>query len=153
MPHQSAVTVLATVLPARGDDVREVLDEANQKEAGEVFRFAEVKGAHFARLVLVPQRSDSAGALLPAGVVSMSEVDVSPSAHLTDLVRGAGEGLAKVADPDRGPAARSAPPRRSRRSTSSSPFWPGVGTAAVRPRADHALMNTRTGHRKELHDG
>ncbi|MGW9171202.1 hypothetical protein [Streptomyces decoyicus] len=152
MPHQSAVTVLVTVPPARGDDVREVLDEANRKEAGEVFRFAEVKGAHFARLV-VPQRSDSAGALLPAGVVYMSEVDVSPSAHLADLVRGAGEELAKLADPDRGPAARSAPPRRSRRSTSSSLFWSGVGTAAVRPRADHALMNTRTGHRKELHDG
>ncbi|MFC9235063.1 hypothetical protein ACFTZK_01085 [Streptomyces decoyicus] len=51
MPHQSAVTVLATVLPARVDDVREVLDEANRKGAGEVFPFAEVKGAHLAGLV------------------------------------------------------------------------------------------------------
>ncbi|MEU9485692.1 hypothetical protein AB0D83_18825 [Streptomyces decoyicus] len=87
MPHQSAVTVLATVPPARVDDVREVLDEAHRKGAGEVFRFAEVKGALFARLVLVPQGPDSAGALLPAGVVCMSEMDVSPSAHLADLVR------------------------------------------------------------------
>ncbi|WP_327707004.1 hypothetical protein OG530_40270 [Streptomyces decoyicus] len=96
MPHQSAVTVLATVPPARVDDVREVLDEAHRKGAGEVFRFAEVEGVHFARLVLVPQGGDSAGALLPASIVYMSEVDVSPSAHLADLVRRAGEELDKV---------------------------------------------------------
>ncbi|GGV81440.1 hypothetical protein GCM10010294_55090 [Streptomyces griseoloalbus] len=96
MPYQSAVTVLATVPSAHVDDVRKVLDEANRKGAGEVFRFAEAEGVHFARLVLVPEGHDSAGELLPAGVVYMSEVDVSPSAHLADLVRGAGEELDKV---------------------------------------------------------
>jgi hypothetical protein len=35
---------------------REVLEEADRKGAGEVFRFAEVEGVHFARLVLVPPR-------------------------------------------------------------------------------------------------
>jgi hypothetical protein len=59
------------VPPARVDDVREVLEEANRKGAGEGFRFAEVEGVHIARLVLVPQGSDSAGALLPASVVYM----------------------------------------------------------------------------------
>ncbi|MET7296673.1 hypothetical protein ABZS79_32000 [Streptomyces griseoloalbus] len=96
MPYQSAVTVLATVPSARVDEVREVLDEANRKGAGLFFRFAEAEGVHFARLLLVPQGYDSAGALLPAGVVYMSEVDVPPSAHLADLVRRAGEELDKV---------------------------------------------------------
>ncbi|MFI1255144.1 hypothetical protein ACH4U6_15325 [Streptomyces netropsis] len=96
MPHQSAVTVLATVPPDRVDDVREVLNEANRQGAGEVFRFAEVAGVHFARLVLVPQGPDSNGALLPPSVVYMSEVDVPPSVHLADLVRRAGDELDKV---------------------------------------------------------
>ncbi|MGX8904079.1 hypothetical protein ACR820_02150 [Streptomyces netropsis] len=96
MPHQSAVTVLATVPPARVDDVREVLDEADRRGTGEVFRFAEVAGVHFARLLLVPEGPDSTGALLPPCVVYMSELDVPVSVHLADLVRSAGDELDKV---------------------------------------------------------
>jgi hypothetical protein len=96
MAHQLAVTIRANVPIARVGEVREVLREANRNGADGVFRFAEVKGIHFARLVLVPQGSDSAGTVMPASVVYMSEVDGPLQAHLADLVRRAGDGLERV---------------------------------------------------------
>ncbi|MET9648526.1 hypothetical protein ACFZB6_24395 [Streptomyces syringium] len=76
--------------------MREVLNEAGRRGTGEVFRFAEVAGVHFARLLLVPEGPDSTGALLPPCVAHMSEVDGPVSVHPADLVRSAGDEPDKV---------------------------------------------------------
>ncbi|MCJ1676533.1 hypothetical protein MTF65_04050 [Streptomyces sp. APSN-46.1] len=95
--HQIAVTIRAVVPPDHVADVQELLTEANRKgAAGEFIPFAELAGVHFARLVLVPQGTDHAGAEIPASIVYMSEVDAPLDAHLADLARKAGAGLGKV---------------------------------------------------------
>ncbi|MEU1309209.1 hypothetical protein ABZ419_09990 [Streptomyces cinnamoneus] len=97
MPHQLAVTIRAALPAARVAEVSELLAEAGRKGvAGELFPFAEVTGVHFARLLVVPEAPGADGAAAPASVVYMSEVDAPLQAHLTDLVRKAGEGLEKV---------------------------------------------------------
>ncbi len=97
MPYQTAVTVQAALPPDRVAEVREVLHEAGRKStAGELFPFAEIPGIHFARVVLVPEGPGGATADMPPSVVYMSEVDGPVEAHLTDLVRKAGDGLDRV---------------------------------------------------------
>ncbi len=99
MPHQLAVTIRAALPAAHVEEVRHVLSEAHRKgTAGELFPFADVAGTHFARLVLVPEGpgTGAARARMPASIVYMSEVDAPLDAHLTALVRAAGQGLEKV---------------------------------------------------------
>ncbi|MEV8531438.1 hypothetical protein [Streptomyces sp. NPDC051211] len=106
--HQSAVTIRATVPAERVGEVREALKAAGRNGTPGLFRFADMKGTHFARLVLVPAGSDEpggpggsstsggAGAGMPASVVYMSEVDAPLQAHLADLVGSARDGLDRV---------------------------------------------------------
>ncbi|MFG2287939.1 hypothetical protein ACGFOU_17990 [Streptomyces sp. NPDC048595] len=97
MPHQLAVTIRAPVPPERVADVRRVLAEANAKGPfGTYFHLSDVKGIHFARLLLVPEGPGGSRAGMPASVVYMSEVDAPLHEHLADLVRKAGDELGEV---------------------------------------------------------
>ncbi|MFI1970581.1 hypothetical protein [Streptomyces cinnamoneus] len=97
MPHQLAVTIRAPVPADRVAAVREVLEEANRTGPfGAYFHFPDVKGIHFARLLLVPEGPGGADEGMPASVVFMSEVDAPLRDHLADLVRKSGDALEKV---------------------------------------------------------
>ena len=94
MPYQLPVTVRADVSPERLDDLRDLLTEMNKNgPANPVLPFDRLPGVHFARLVILPQATDLAGAVIPPSLVYMSEVDAPPDRHLDDLVAVAGAGL------------------------------------------------------------
>ena len=94
MPHQVAVTIRATVAPARVSALREWLVEASHKGMAETpFDFAHVRGLHFAKFFLLDDVADLDGTPIPASLVFMSEVDGSVRKHLAELVDVAGDGI------------------------------------------------------------
>lgn len=97
MPYQSALTVVAPVRDGAAADLDRLLEEMGDGVAnGQVLDFESLTGIHFARLVLVPADTDPRGRALPANLVYISDLDVAPSRHLTELARALGPGVDRV---------------------------------------------------------
>ena len=97
MPFQSALTVVARVRDGEAGGLDRLLAEMGDGVAnGEVLDFESLTGVHFARLVLVPAATDHRGRPLPADLVYIADLDVSPSRHLTELARALGAGVDRV---------------------------------------------------------
>jgi hypothetical protein len=92
VPFQSALSVVAPVRapPTSSTGCAEWGTGAN----GEVIDWA-LSGVH-PRIAVVPADTDQRGRPLPANLVYLADLDVSPEAHLAELARGAGEGVDRV---------------------------------------------------------
>ena len=97
MPYQSALSVVAPVRDGAVEELEEVLaGMGNGVANGEVVDFGSLTGLHFARIVVVPADTDHRGRPLPATLVYLADLDVSPEEHLGELVRVTGDGLDRV---------------------------------------------------------
>src|SRR5664279_3739986 len=98
MPHQVALTVRATVAPARYDDLARVLELMGSEGAARnsVLPFGDLAGVHFARLFLVERSQDLDGAALPACLFYLADVDAPVARHLRELTNAFGPGLDTV---------------------------------------------------------
>ena len=97
MPYQSALSIVAPVRDGAADDLDRLLAEMGNGVAnGEVIDFGALSGVHFARIVVVPADTDHRGRPLPATLVFLADLDVSPEEHLSELARSAGEGVDRV---------------------------------------------------------
>jgi hypothetical protein len=92
MPHQVALTVRATIDPARQDDLARLLENMGAEGAARnsVLPFADLAGVHFARLFVVEQSGDLAGDALPACLYYMADVDAPVHRHLRELANAFG---------------------------------------------------------------
>ena len=59
---------------------------------GSVIDFSKLTGVHYARVVLLEETVDLDGQPLPAQLLLMSDLDISPSRHLRELVSANGDG-------------------------------------------------------------
>ncbi|HEV2901943.1 MAG TPA: hypothetical protein VGW30_01650 [Gaiellaceae bacterium] len=97
MPFQSALSVVAPVRDGAAEELDRVLAQMGNGVAnGEVIDFGSLSGLHFARIVVVPADTDHRGRPLPANIVYLADLDVSPEEHLAELVRTAGDGVDRV---------------------------------------------------------
>jgi len=97
VPFQSALSVVAPVRNGAADELDRLLAEMGNGVAnGEVIDFGALSGVHFARIVVVPADTDHRGRPLPATLVYLADLDVSPEEHLSELARSAGEGVDRV---------------------------------------------------------
>ncbi|GAA2078874.1 hypothetical protein [Actinomadura alba] len=97
MPHQIAVTIRAPIDEGRADELRKRLVEVGRAGmAGAPFRFDRLPGVHFARFFVLPEQQDLTGAVIPAGLVYLGEVDAPLGRHLANLLDVAGEGVDEV---------------------------------------------------------
>jgi hypothetical protein len=90
-----AVTVRATIAPARYDDLARTLEVMRAEGAARnsVLPFGGLAGVHFARLFLLPGSADlDGGPPLPACLVYMADVDAPVYRHLRDLANALGPG-------------------------------------------------------------
>src|SRR5664279_894206 len=87
MPHQVALTVRATVAPARYDDLARVLEVMGSEGAAgnSVLPFGDLAGVHFARLFLVEQSQDLDGAALPGALFYPADGAAPGHRHLRGL--------------------------------------------------------------------
>jgi hypothetical protein len=97
MPYQRSLTIVAPVRRGAADDLERLLATMGDGVAnGSVIDFAALTGVHFARVMMIGQDTDHLGRSLPASLVLLSDFDVSPEAHLAELVETAGEGIDRV---------------------------------------------------------
>jgi hypothetical protein len=97
MPYQSALSVVAPVRDAAVEELEGVLAGMGNGVANdEVIDFDSLSGLHFARIVVVPADTDHRGEPLPANLVYLADLDVSPEEHLAELVRVTGDGIDRV---------------------------------------------------------
>ena len=97
MPFQSALTVVAPVREGAAHEVEAVLAEMGDGVAnGRLIDFDSLTGVHFARVVLVPAEVDHRGRPLPANLVYIADLDVSPRRHLTELAHFDADGVDRV---------------------------------------------------------
>ena len=97
MPFQSALSVVAPVRDGAAEELDRLLAQMGNGVAnGEVIDFGSLTGLHFARIVVVPADTDHSGQPLPANLVYLADLDVSPEGHLAELVRSAGDGIDRV---------------------------------------------------------
>ena len=97
MPYQSALTIVAPVRAGAVDDLKRLLATMGDGVAnGSVLDFGALSGVHFARLIVVDEDLDHAGARLPASLILLSDLDVSAETHLRELVDAAGDGIDRL---------------------------------------------------------
>ena len=81
MPYQRALTIVAPVRAgARGELESLLATMGNGVANGSVLDFGALTGVHFARLAVVPEDQG-----LPAHLILLSDLDVSPAKHLGEL--------------------------------------------------------------------
>jgi hypothetical protein len=86
MPYQRAVTIAAPVRAGAVADLQSLLATMGNGVAnGSVLDFGGLSGVHFARLAVVGEDTDASGAMLPASLIYLSDLDVSPAQHLAEL--------------------------------------------------------------------
>jgi hypothetical protein len=86
MPYQRAVTIAAPVRAGAVADLEALLATMGNGVAnGSVLDLGGLSGVHFARLAVVGEDTDASGATLPASLIYLSDLDVSPARHLTEL--------------------------------------------------------------------
>lgn len=94
MSHQAAVTIVADVRPGEAESLKQLLATMGDGVANRsVVDFAALRGVHFARFVLLEETKDLRGEPLPASLLYLSDADIPPDRHLSDLVDTAGSGL------------------------------------------------------------
>jgi hypothetical protein len=97
VPYQSALTIAAPVRPGEAGKLEALLATMGDGVAnGSVIDFGALSGVHYARLVLLEETADLEGTPLPAQLLLMSDLDVSPRKHLQELAAVAGEGIDRV---------------------------------------------------------
>ena len=97
MPYQSALTIVAPVRAGEAGNLDELLNSMGDGVAnGSVIDFGALTGVHYARLVLLEETVDLEGDPLPAQLVLLSDLDVSPTRHLRELATLAGDGVDRV---------------------------------------------------------
>jgi hypothetical protein len=96
MPHQVALTVRAPVLPGRVQELKGVLDAAGAEDRRPDLLPFEHLPVHFARLFVVEDATDLAGAEIPATLFFLSDVDAPMEAYLAQLCRLAAGGLDQI---------------------------------------------------------
>ena len=125
MPYQFALTIVAPVRAGEAGDLDALLEVDGRRRRERLGRSTSpaLTGVHFARFVLARgDRSTSTGEPLPAQLVYMSDVDVSPARHLRRARRRArrrastaSSGTARATRRGRDARARLAYLRRARR--------------------------------------
>jgi hypothetical protein len=86
MPYQRAVTIAAPVRAGAVADLERLLATMGNGVAnGSVLDLRGLAGVHFARLAVVGEDTDASGAKLPATLIYLSDLDVSPAQHLAEL--------------------------------------------------------------------
>ena len=91
MPHQVALTIRASIRPARPATSSAQLASMADPAANRAIPFERLGTTHFARLFVLDEvdagPDDSAGASIPASLVYMSDIDAPVWRHLVALVR------------------------------------------------------------------
>ena len=94
MPHQEALTVVATIEPGEVEAVKGILGTiAAHLDGWDLIPFAAIRHLHFARLVVFDETRDLDGHRLPAQLSLMTNVDGPLEAHLNDLATRCARGL------------------------------------------------------------
>jgi len=97
MPHQIALTVLADVEPGQADELKRLLSALGGGEpAGGALPFARLGMVHFARMFVLDEAKDLAGAPIPARLVFMTDLDAPLRRYLDELVDLAGPMLDSI---------------------------------------------------------
>jgi hypothetical protein len=97
MIAQSAVTVMAEILPGHEASLRQLLEEAG-RDAGNnsLVPFGKLSNVHFARFFLMEATRDVDGRLLSPRLIFMADVDGPPGPFLRSLAGLASDGLDAV---------------------------------------------------------
>jgi hypothetical protein len=97
LPHQEALTVVATIKPGHVEAVENLLGTIKDHvDTWDIIPFAELAHIHFARLVVFNETTDLNGHTLPARLTLMTNVDAPLEAHIKDLAGVCGTGLDAV---------------------------------------------------------
>src|ERR1700722_19704764 len=93
MPHQAALTVRAPILPGKVPELRAALDALGaESQRRKLLPFEELP-VHFARLFIMDDAEDLDGAVIPATLVFLSDIDAPLGRYLTQLCQMAAAGL------------------------------------------------------------
>jgi hypothetical protein len=94
VPHQEALTVIATIRNGRVEALKKTLGTIKDHVNGwDVIPFNKLANLHFARLVVFDEAADHDGNRLPAQLSLMTNIDAPFEAHLHDLATLCGPGL------------------------------------------------------------
>jgi hypothetical protein len=85
MPYQSAVTVRARLRVGALEHTLEALEAVGSLSPADASPFNVLDHVHFARLFVLPDSTDLKGALIPASLVYLADVDGPVASHLSDL--------------------------------------------------------------------
>jgi len=100
MPHQVALTIRARVRPGQAGALKHLLTSMADPAANRAIPFERLGTTHFARLFVLDEvdaaPDGSAGAVIPASLVYMSDIDAPVWRHLVALVRIGGARLDAV---------------------------------------------------------
>ncbi|BAV08324.1 hypothetical protein SAMN05421788_112132 [Filimonas lacunae] len=98
MTEHGALSVLAGVQPGMQDLLSKLLAdiELQKNDANSSVPFTQVTTIHFARFVLLPERTDVTGKNIPAQLAFTTNYDGALQPHLEELLTQAGPGLWKV---------------------------------------------------------
>jgi hypothetical protein len=97
MPHQIALTILAPVKPGEAEKLKGVLTSlGNGGPAAGALPFGRLPMVHFARLFVLDEAKDLAGAHIPAQLVFLTDLDAPRFGYLRRLVKLAGETLDRI---------------------------------------------------------
>lgn len=94
MPHQEALTVVATIKNGRVEAVKKTLGTITDHVTNwHVIPFSKLANVHFARLVVFDETADHDGKRLPPQLSLMTNIDAPFEAHVHDLATLGGTGL------------------------------------------------------------
>ena len=100
MPHQVALTIRARIRPGQDGALKHLLTSMADPAANRAIPFERLGTTHFARLFVLDEvdaaPDGSAGAVIPASLVYMSDIDAPVWRHLVALVRIGGARLDAV---------------------------------------------------------
>ena len=100
MPHQVAVTISARIRPGQAGDLKRLLASMADPAANRAIPFERLGTTHFARLFVLDEvdaaPNGGTGAVIPASLVYMSDIDAPIWRHLVALVRIGGARLDAV---------------------------------------------------------
>jgi hypothetical protein len=100
MPHQVALTISARIRPGQAGDLKRLLASMADPAANRAIPFERLGTTHFARLFVLDEvdaaPNGGIGAVIPASLVYMSDIDAPIWRHLVALVRIGGARLDAV---------------------------------------------------------
>lgn len=97
MPHQIALTVITRIKPGHTQALKDHLGRIqDNRHLPPVLPFKELSTVHFARWMILDETKDLEGAVLPAQLVFLSNVDAPLETHLTELATIAAAGLDQI---------------------------------------------------------